>query len=280
MEVTRTTGFAQGLYNTEESDAEQLKEKGAKLDFLNKAISATCFALGETIDVSAPWACNSVETRKLLSFAVRCFYVWSMAEASKIVAGLEPEKTNAWLVKLHQAATSCVGEKSEAAVQRVLSGELIGAAKEKKKKPKEEGAPGAPPPPPEGPAEEAPAAPSADDEAKKEEERKRRAEKKKREEERKRKEAEAAAAAAAAAEPEQPPPEPPAPPQDDEEERKKEEKRRKEEERKRRKEEEKRRLQDDPCRLVWAIGKAPRIYEAAKPVSKWNPNNSEVGSTA
>ena len=52
MEVTRTTGFAQGLYNTEESDAEQLKEKGAKLDFLNKAISATCFALGETIDVS------------------------------------------------------------------------------------------------------------------------------------------------------------------------------------------------------------------------------------
>ena len=53
MEVTRTTGFAQGLYNTEESDAEQLKEKGAKLDFLNKAISATCFALGETVDVSA-----------------------------------------------------------------------------------------------------------------------------------------------------------------------------------------------------------------------------------
>ena len=44
----------QGLYNTEESDAEQLKEKGAKLDFLNKAISATCFALGESIDVSAP----------------------------------------------------------------------------------------------------------------------------------------------------------------------------------------------------------------------------------
>ena len=28
----------------------------AKLDFLNKAISVTCFALGESIDVSAPWS--------------------------------------------------------------------------------------------------------------------------------------------------------------------------------------------------------------------------------
>eukprot|EP00439_Symbiodinium_sp_Y106_P048640 s1816_g6.t1 len=229
MEVTRATSFAQGLYNTEESDAEQLKEKGAKLDFLNKAISATCFALGESIDVSA----------------------------SKIVAGLEPEKTNAWLVKLHQAATTCVGEKSDAAVQRVLSGELIGAAKEKKKKPKEEGAP--PPPPDGGGAEEAPAAPSAppaDDEAKKEEERKRRAEKKKREEERKRKEAEAAAAAE-----QPPPPEPPAPPQDDaEEERKKEEKRRKEEERRRRKEEEKRRAQDCTLQSTYSYCRFARCH--------------------
>ncbi|CAE7564722.1 Traf3ip1 [Symbiodinium sp. CCMP2456] len=237
MEVTRTTSFAQGLYNTEESDAEQLKEKGAKLDFLNKAISATCFALGESIDVSA----------------------------SKIVAGLEPEKTNAWLVKLHQAATTCVGEKSEAAVQRVLSGELIGAVKEKKKKPKEDGAP---PPPPDG-AEEAPAAPSApaDDEAKKEEERKRRAEKKKREEERKRKEAEAAAAAE-----QPPPPEPPAPPQDDaEEERKKEEKRRKEEERRRRKEEEKRRAQEEEQR---------RQEEAAAEAAREDERRAEEAQAA
>jgi len=218
MEVTRATTFAQGLYSTEESDAEQLKEKTAKLEFLNKAISVTCFALGETIDVSA----------------------------SKIVAGLEPEKTNAWLVKLHQAATTCAGEKSEAAVQRVLGGEMAGAAKEKKKKPRDEAPPPPAPAPPAEGSEEPPAAPSADDEAKKEEERRKRAEKKKREEERKRKEAEAAAAAAS--EPAPPPPEP-TPPQDDgEEERKKEEKRRKEEERRRRKEEEKRRQQEEDQR--------------------------------
>lgn len=65
-------------------------------------------------------------------------------EANKIVAGLEPEKTNAWLQRLHAAATTCAGEKSDQTVARVQSGELVGAAKEKKKKPKED----APPPPP------------------------------------------------------------------------------------------------------------------------------------
>merc|ERR1712039_515873 len=92
MEVTRATGFAQGLYTAEESDAAQLADKTAKVEFLNKAISVTCFALGETIDVSA----------------------------NKIVAGLEPEKTNAWLQKLHTAATTCTKDnqaKSDEAVQ-------------------------------------------------------------------------------------------------------------------------------------------------------------------
>eukprot|EP00435_Cladocopium_sp_Y103_P006428 s2598_g2.t1 len=195
MEVTKKTTFGQGLFTPEECDSGNLSDKQAKLDFLNKAISVTCFALGESIDVSA----------------------------NKIVAGLEPEKTNAWLQRLHAAATTCAGEKSDAAVARVQSGEMVGAAKEKKKKPKED----APPPPPEG---------GDEDEAKKEEERKKRAERKKREEEKKRKEAEDAAAA-------NEPPAPPAPSVDEEEERRKEEKRQKDEERRRRKEEEKR-LQD------------------------------------
>lgn len=52
------------------------------------------------------------------------------SKANKIVAGLEPEKTNAWLQRLHAAATTCAGEKSDAAVARVQSGELIGASKE------------------------------------------------------------------------------------------------------------------------------------------------------
>merc|ERR1712084_98730 len=99
MEVTRTTSFSQGLYTTEESDAASLADKNAKVDFLNKAISVVSFSLGEKIDVSA----------------------------NKIVAGLEAEKTNAWLQKLHLAATTCVGPKSEEAVQRVLNGETVAA---------------------------------------------------------------------------------------------------------------------------------------------------------
>merc|ERR1712048_1167063 len=99
QEVVRTTGFANGLFTPEESDAASLSDKQAKVDFLNKAISVVSFALGEKIDVSA----------------------------NKIVAGLEAEKTNAWLQKLNVAATTCVGPKSEEAVKRILSGENVAA---------------------------------------------------------------------------------------------------------------------------------------------------------
>jgi TRAF3-interacting protein 1 len=102
--VTKETGFAAGLYNEVEADPEQLKDKQAKVDFLNKAISVVSFALNETIDVSA----------------------------NKIVAGMEPGKTNAFLVKLHQAATTCGA--AEEAVQRCLAGETVAAPKEKRKK--------------------------------------------------------------------------------------------------------------------------------------------------
>merc|ERR1719201_3336484 len=86
-----------------------LADKSAKVEFLNKAISCVCFALNEKVDVSA----------------------------NKIVAGLEADKTNVWLQKLHIAATTAV-DKSEEAVQRVLSGESVAAPRKKKT---EEGAP-------------------------------------------------------------------------------------------------------------------------------------------
>merc|ERR1711966_555800 len=69
-EVIRATGFGEGLYNSSEQDAESIGDKQAKLDFLNKMISCVSFALAERLDVSA----------------------------SKIVCGLEPEKTNGFLV--------------------------------------------------------------------------------------------------------------------------------------------------------------------------------------
>merc|ERR1712139_729730 len=94
----------------EESDAQSMSDKSAKVEFLNKAISLVSFALGEKIDVSA----------------------------NKIVAGLEADKTNLWLQKLHTAATTAV-DKSEEAVQRVLSGESVAAPRKKKKE--DEGAP-------------------------------------------------------------------------------------------------------------------------------------------
>merc|ERR1712187_388482 len=163
MEVTRATTFAQGLYSTEESDAAALSDKQAKVDFLNKAISVVSFATGEKIDVSA----------------------------NKIVAGLDADKTNAFLQKLHQAATTCVGAKSDEAVQRVQNGESVVSAKEKKnEEPKDEAKPAA--------AEDGGAA-AADEEARKAEEKKKRAEKKKREEEKRRQQEEAEAAGTAAA---------------------------------------------------------------------------------
>merc|ERR1712151_354818 len=121
QEVVKTTGFANGLFTPEEADAANLADKQAKVDFLNKSISVVAFALGEKIDVSA----------------------------NKIVAGLEAEKTNAWLQKMHQAATTCVGPKSDEAVQRILNGENVAAPKKEKKEKKkdEEPAPPAAPAP-------------------------------------------------------------------------------------------------------------------------------------
>merc|ERR1711977_666541 len=56
-------------------------EGEAKVDFLNKIVSCVSFSLDEPINVAA----------------------------NKIVAGLDADKTNGFLVKLHQAATTTVG---------------------------------------------------------------------------------------------------------------------------------------------------------------------------
>lgn len=182
MEVTRQTGFAQGLYNADESDAQALGDKQAKIEFLNKAINVTCFATGEKIDVSA----------------------------NKIVAGLEAEKTNAWLQKLASAASTGNTAKSEEAVARVLNGESMAAPKKKEKERKEkkveEEPAAAAPPADDGAAAAAAVDPEAAARKEKEE---RRAERKRREEAKRAKEEAAAAAAAAppaGGEADQPPP--------------------------------------------------------------------------
>ena len=85
-----STGFAQGLYDENELDGKAITEKDAKINFLAKMIAVVEQVLQEKIDV----------------------------KPSKIVAGLEPERTNAFLMSLFKAATS--GIDSTPYVKRVL----------------------------------------------------------------------------------------------------------------------------------------------------------------
>lgn len=68
--VIAATGFGEGLFTGPEQDAHALKEKQEKLDYLTKITDAVGRAIGEPLDV----------------------------RPSKVVAGLEPENTNRFLV--------------------------------------------------------------------------------------------------------------------------------------------------------------------------------------
>ena len=84
------TGFGMGLYNDTELDGKAINERDAKINFLNKLIALVEAVLGEKIDV----------------------------KANKIVAGLEPEKTNMFLQYLFKASTS--GVDSTPYVKKIL----------------------------------------------------------------------------------------------------------------------------------------------------------------
>lgn len=76
MEVMRVTGFAEDLFLPSERDPHNLTIAAVKVAWVRKIIDRTAEALGEEVDVSP----------------------------SKIVAGMEPHKTNMWLQQLHRAA--------------------------------------------------------------------------------------------------------------------------------------------------------------------------------
>ncbi|XP_018094405.1 TRAF3-interacting protein 1 isoform X2 [Xenopus laevis] len=92
-EVIRTTGFFKGLYTDSELKSDNVKEKDAKINFLQKAVDVIALVTGEPLTV----------------------------KPARIVAGHEPEKTN----ELLQAIGKCCLEKlsSNEAVRRVLAGE-------------------------------------------------------------------------------------------------------------------------------------------------------------
>ena len=77
-EVTRNTGFARGLFDDVESDSGKVKDKASKVAWLTKIIACVGLALGEHV----------------------------RARPLKIVAGLEPEHTNAFLQQLARAASA------------------------------------------------------------------------------------------------------------------------------------------------------------------------------
>ncbi|XP_050691834.1 TRAF3-interacting protein 1-like isoform X3 [Eriocheir sinensis] len=107
--VITETGFLAGLYTDEELSAQNIKDKDAKIEFLQKCIDATILATGDSLSV----------------------------RPSKIVAGHEPDKTNEWLQALGKAVEKNVDSKE--AVSQVLSGVKPQTKKSEKKaeKPKE-----------------------------------------------------------------------------------------------------------------------------------------------
>ena len=90
-ELTKATGFAQGLYDPDELDSATFKDKEKKINYLNKIIKLASIANNRTINV----------------------------RPTKVVAGLEPENTNALLQALAHAANS--GVDNDACVREALT---------------------------------------------------------------------------------------------------------------------------------------------------------------
>ena len=103
--TSNATGYGTGLFDGDELNAKAITEKDAKINFLLKLIQLTELVVGEQIDV----------------------------KPTKIVAGHEPEKTNAFLQMMFKAATA--GIDTTPHVQQVLA---AGGEGEQAEDPKQE----------------------------------------------------------------------------------------------------------------------------------------------
>ncbi|XP_074925955.1 TRAF3-interacting protein 1 isoform X2 [Chelonoidis abingdonii] len=92
-EVIRMTGFMNGLYTDFEMKSDNVKDKDAKISFLQKAIDVVIMVTGEPLSV----------------------------KPARIVAGHEPERTNEFLQAIGKCCLSKLS--SDDAVKRVLAGE-------------------------------------------------------------------------------------------------------------------------------------------------------------
>lgn len=75
--IITTTGFAENLYSAEELDSAAITERQAKMDYLDKIFTTVGICKGSALDI----------------------------RAAKVVAGLEPENTNLFLLALVECAT-------------------------------------------------------------------------------------------------------------------------------------------------------------------------------
>ncbi|KAM4836341.1 TRAF3-interacting protein 1 isoform 7-T7 [Thomomys bottae] len=92
-EVIRMTGFMKGLYTDAEMKSDNVKDKDAKISFLQKAIDVVVMVSGEPLS----------------------------AKPARIVAGHEPERTNELLQMIGKCCLNKLS--SDDAVKRVLTGE-------------------------------------------------------------------------------------------------------------------------------------------------------------
>ncbi|XP_068400225.1 TRAF3-interacting protein 1 isoform X7 [Eschrichtius robustus] len=92
-EVIRTTGFMKGLYTDTEMKSDNVKDKDAKISFLQKAIDVVVMVSGEPL----------------------------LAKPARIVAGHEPERTNELLQRIGKCCLNKLS--SDDAVKRVSAGE-------------------------------------------------------------------------------------------------------------------------------------------------------------
>lgn len=95
--ITNTTGFAEGLYSGAELDSAGITDKQAKIDYLDKIFTFIGICKGAALDV----------------------------RATKVVAGLEPENTNMFLIALAEVAGDS-SYSSTSALQRFQAGERPG----------------------------------------------------------------------------------------------------------------------------------------------------------
>lgn len=103
-EVIKTNGFFKGLYQNDEMNSANVKEKEAKIGFLQKAIDCVALVTGESLSV----------------------------RPSKVVAGHEPEKTNEFLQLLGKACMKKLDSKD--GVKKVLAGEKPGSGSASKRR--------------------------------------------------------------------------------------------------------------------------------------------------